>query len=81
MALEREHEALGRAGADAERELAEFQARLEAARVQVADADGELRSLEARRDQAAAAAQAARDAVLATSRELGEIESRWAREE
>ena len=81
VALEREHEALGRAGADAERELAEFQARLEAARVQVADADGELRSLEARRDQAAAAAQGARDAVLATSRELGEIESRWAREE
>src|SRR5262249_29711418 len=47
-ALEREHEALGRAATDAERELSEFQARLEAARLLVADADGEMKALEAR---------------------------------
>src|SRR5262249_44160912 len=80
-ALEREHEALGRAAAEAERELSEFQTQLEAARLRVVDADGELHALEARRDQAAATAQAARDALLAMSREAGEIESRWAREE
>jgi chromosome segregation protein len=79
--MEHERGALERAAADAERELLEFQAELEQARSRVADADGELRALETRRDQAAAGAQAARDTLLALSREVGEIESRWAREE
>src|SRR5262249_37764565 len=80
-ALDREHEALGRAAAEAERELNEFQSQLEAARARVADADGELRSLESRRDQAADTAQSARDGLLAMSRAAGEVESRWARGE
>ena len=80
-ALEHERGALERAAAEAERELLEFQAELEQARALVVDADGELKALEARRDQASTGAQAARDTLLALSRELGEIESRWAREE
>src|SRR5262245_8490251 len=80
-ALEHERGALERAAGEAERELQEFQAELEKARALVADADGELRALESRRDQAATGAQAARDTLLALSREVAEIETRWAREE
>src|SRR6185369_10144754 len=75
QSLDSEHAALGRAAAEAERELAEFQSRLEAARVRVADSDGELRALEARRDEAATAAQSGRETLLSLSREAGELEA------
>jgi chromosome segregation protein len=79
--LESEQEAMGRALAHAEAEFAGFQAQVEAARLQVADSDGAMRALETRREQAAAAAQAAREKLLGLAREEGEWEARWARAE
>ena len=43
--------------------------------------DGAVHALEARRDEAAAAAQAARERLLALSREQGELDAQWARAE
>ena len=44
-----------------------------AARAQLADLDGAVRALEARRDEASARAQRAREALLALSREAGRV--------
>jgi len=80
-ALDAEREALGRASVEAERELAEFQERLAAARSSAAASDGELRALESRRESSSTAAQGARDRLLVLSREAGEWEAHWARAE
>jgi chromosome segregation protein len=80
-AFETELESLGRALGTAEAELAEFQKELEAARLQVADLDGAVRDLEARRDEAAAAAHSARETLLRLSREQGEWVTQRARAE
>ena len=79
--IEAERQTLERSLLAAETELAEFQGRLESARVSAADSDGVLRELEARRDESATAAQTARETLLALSGEQGEWESRWARAE
>jgi chromosome segregation protein len=80
-AFEVELESLGRGLATAEAELAAFQKQVEAARMQVADLDGVVRALESRRDEAAAAATAARESLLRLSREQGEWETQKARAE
>jgi chromosome segregation protein len=79
--FETELESLGHARAAAESELAEFQKQVEVARLQVADLDGVVRALEARRDQAGATAHAARESLLRLSREQGEWETEKARAE
>ena len=56
--LEAERQTLERSLQSAEAELADFQSRLESARVSAADSDGLMRELETRRDESAAAAQA-----------------------
>jgi chromosome segregation protein len=78
-AIALEIETLSRALAESEAELSRFQVELDAVRAQLADADGNVRALESRRDEAAARAQAARDALLQSSRESGELEAQWAR--
>ena len=80
-ALEAERQTLERAQVGADAELAEFQSQLESARLSAADSDGLLRDLEARRDERAARAQAARETLLSVSGEVGEWETRWARAE
>src|SRR5204863_6300081 len=45
----------------------------------LAETDGTMKSLETRRDEASARAQAARDALLQSSRAAGELEAQWAR--
>ncbi|HTK31448.1 MAG TPA: chromosome segregation protein SMC [Candidatus Saccharimonadaceae bacterium] len=72
---------LERARAQAEADLAEYQGQLAQARAQLTDLDGALNALQGRRDEAAAAAHAARETLLRLSRELGEWESQWARAE
>jgi chromosome segregation protein len=61
--------------------LAEFQSQLDAARAQLNEADVEVRAMELNRDEAAARAQASREALLKHSREAGEWEAQWARAE
>jgi chromosome segregation protein len=80
-AFETELESLGRALSAAESELAKFQKQVEAARIEVADLDGVVHALEARRDEAGVAAQAARESLLRLSREQGEWETQKARAE
>ena len=64
-----ELETLARSLAQAEAELAEFQAQLDAARAQLHEADLEVRALELRRDEASARAQVlARGAAAALAR-------------
>ena len=72
---------LARALGAAESELTAFQKQVESARFQIADLDQALRALEARRDQGAAGARAAREALLRLSREHGESETEKARAE
>ncbi len=76
-----EGETLVRALVEAESELAEFQAQVDAARAQLAEADLEVRALEAQRDDAAVRAQGSRESLLRLSRESGEWEAAWARAE
>ena len=76
-----ELESLGRAFAAVETELTDFQRKVETARGQIADLDGALHALEARRDAGAIEAQAAREALLRLSREQGEWETEKARAE
>jgi chromosome segregation protein len=79
--FETELEALGRALATAEAELLSFQKQVEEARLQVADLDGVVAALEARRDEAAAASHGVRETLLRLSREQGEWETQKARAE
>ncbi|MCC6652212.1 MAG: chromosome segregation protein SMC [Candidatus Eisenbacteria bacterium] len=72
---------LARSLAEAEAELASFQNELDAVRAQLAEADIEVKSKEMARDEAAARAQASREALLRYSREAGEWETTWARAE
>jgi chromosome segregation protein len=76
-----ELETLVRALDQAEADLAEFQAQVDAARAQLAAADLEVRSLELQRDEAAGRAQVSRETLLRLSRESGEWEAAWARAE
>ncbi|MBK7366609.1 MAG: AAA family ATPase [Candidatus Eisenbacteria bacterium] len=76
-----ELEALARSLAEAEAELASFQSELDAVRAQLAEADIEVKSKEMARDEAAAKAQASREALLRYSREASEWETTWARAE
>ena len=76
-----ELETLVRALDQAETELAEFQAQVDAARALLAAADLEVRSLELQRDEAAGRAQVSRETLLRLSRESGEWEAAWARAE
>ncbi len=76
-----ELEALARSLAEAEAELASFQSELDAVRAQLAEADIEVKSKEMSRDEAAAKAQASREALLRFSREASEWETAWARAE
>jgi chromosome segregation protein len=78
---EAEMDSLGRALAQAETELRDFQLELEQARARLADLDGTVRELEARREDIFARAQAARETLLRLSREEGDWETRWARAE
>ena len=71
--------ALSRTLAEAEAELASFQVEVDAVRARLAETDGTMKSLETRRDEASARAQAARDALLQSSRAAGELEAQWAR--
>jgi len=71
--------ALSRTLAEAEAELAAFQVEVDAVRARLAETDGTMKSLETRRDEASARAQAARDALLQSSRAAGELEAQWAR--
>ena len=71
--------ALARTLAEAEAELAAFQGELDAVRAKLTETDGTVRALEARRDEGSARAQAARDALLQSSRAAGELEAQWAR--
>jgi chromosome segregation protein len=71
--------ALARTLAEAEAELATFQGELDAVRARLAETDGTVKSLETRRDEASSRAQAARDALLQSSRAAGELEAQWAR--
>ena len=80
-AFDAEFEALGRALVRAEAELTDFEQQVDAAKLQVADSDGAVRALEARRDEVAGSAQAVRERLLALSQEQGEWEARWARAE
>jgi len=70
---------LSRTLAEAEAELAAFQGELDAVRARLAETDGTVKSLETRRDEASSRAQAARDALLQSSRAAGELEAQWAR--
>jgi chromosome segregation protein len=79
--IEADIETIGRSLVRAEAELAEFQQQVEVARLQAADLDGTVRALETRRDEAATAAQAARETLLRLSREQGEWDAQWARAE
>ena len=76
-----ELETLVRALDQAETDLAEFQAQVDAARAQLAAADLEVRTLELQRDEAAGRAQVSRETLLRLSRESGEWEAAWARAE
>ncbi|MBI5171039.1 MAG: chromosome segregation protein SMC [Candidatus Eisenbacteria bacterium] len=76
-----ELEALARSLAEAEAELASFQSELDAVRAQLAEADIEVKAKEMARDEAAAKAQASREALLRYSREASEWETTWARAE
>ena len=80
-AIESELETLGRALQDARADHAAYQQELDQARERLADLDGTVRALEARRDEAALTAHTAREALLDLSRQLGECESQWARAE
>jgi chromosome segregation protein len=71
--------ALSRTLAEAEAELTAFQGELDAVRARLAETDGTVKSLETRRDEASARAQAARDVLLQSSRAAGELEAQWAR--
>ena len=70
---------LARTLAEAEAELAQFQGKLNQVRVQLAETDGAVQSMESRRDEAGQRAQAARDSLLQLSRAAGELETTWAR--
>ena len=74
-----EIETLSRSLAEAEAELAQFQGELDVVRAQLAEADGTVRTLESRRDEAYGRAQSARELLLQLSRESGELEAQWAR--
>jgi chromosome segregation ATPase len=74
-----EIETLARSLADAEAELAQFQGELDVVRAQLAEADGTVRTLESRRDEAYGRAQSSRELLLQLSRESGDLESQWAR--
>uniref|UniRef100_A0A832I477 Chromosome segregation protein SMC n=1 Tax=Eiseniibacteriota bacterium TaxID=2212470 RepID=A0A832I477_UNCEI len=80
-AIDAESEALGRALQQAEDDLGDYQRQLGLAREQLADLDGAVRGLEARREEAAARAQQARETLLRVSREEGEWQAQWARAE
>ena len=79
--FEAELETLARALVQARADLAEYQQQLERARLQVADLDGAVRQLEARRDEASARAHAARERLLQLAREEGECATEVARAE
>src|SRR5262249_5147379 len=70
---------LSRTLAEAEAELAAFQAELDQVRARLAETDGTVKALETKRDEASARAQAARDTLLQSSRAAGELEAQWAR--
>jgi chromosome segregation protein len=74
-----EIETLARTLAEAEAELAQFQGELDQVRARLAETDGAVRTLEARRDAASQRAQAARESLLQLSRSAGELETTWAR--
>ena len=78
---EAERGTLERALAEAEADLTEYQRQVENARTQLADLDGTLRGLEARREEAAGAARVAGERLLQLARDAGEWESQWARAE
>ena len=80
-AIDAEVEGLGRALVRAEEDLAEYRGQLDRARLQLADLDAVVKGLEARRDHASSAAQLARETLLRLSREEGEWQAKWAREE
>jgi len=80
-ALDAELSSLGRALTRADADLAEYQRQLERARAELSDLDGAVRALEARREQASALAQQAREHLLRISREEGEWQANWARAE
>jgi chromosome segregation protein len=79
--IEIELESLGRALQIAVEDHAAYQRQLDEARARLADLDGAVHGLEARRDQAAAEAQAGREGLLQLARDLGEWQSLWARAE
>ena len=80
-AIETELETLGRALQEARGDHATYQQQLDQARARLADLDSTVTTLEARRDEAALTAHAAREALLEMSRQLGDWESQWARAE
>jgi chromosome segregation protein len=76
-----ELESLGRALVGVESELTDFQKKVETARTQIADLDGTLHALEAKRDGRAAQVQSARESLLRLAGDQGEWETEKARAE
>jgi chromosome segregation protein len=78
---ESEMETLSRSLVEAEEDLAAHQREVEAARAMLADLDGAVQTLEGRRDEAALAAETAREKLLRLTQEESEWQSQWARAE